>query len=205
MLEIKYNQDGLVPAIIQDHNSGCVLMMAYMNAESLAKTIAEGKTCFYSRSRNKLWTKGEESGHFQYVKEISVDCDCDCLLIKVEQVEAACHTNNYSCFYRDLDGDQLPTSAYADVLKSVTATIADRVANPKEGSYTNYLFDKGIDKMLKKVGEECAEVIIGAKNNSKEEVTYETADLFYHLLVMLHKMGLSPEDIYRELDKRHNK
>ncbi len=208
MINLNYNADGLIPAIIQDAESGAVLMLAYMNAESLAKTIAEGKTCFFSRSRQRLWTKGEESGHFQYVRDVSdilVDCDADTLLIKVKQVGPACHTNSPTCFYRDINdtpADNAPSLGDADTWMSVYNIISDRVINPKEGSYTNYLFEKGLDKMLKKVGEETAEVIIAAKNRSADEVRYEAADLLYHLAVVLKEIGLTPNDIYRELEKR---
>lgn len=204
---LKFNEKGLIPAIIQDYKSGQVLMMAFMNEESILKTIETKKTCFYSRSREKLWTKGETSGHFQYVKDIRYDCDEDCLLILVEQIGPACHTNNYSCFYRSFEEKELSETIEfandkAKVLQEVFEVILDRRENPKEGSYTNYLFEKGIDKILKKVGEESAETIIAAKNNEKSEIQYETADLFYHLLVMLADRGLEPNDIYKELEKR---
>ncbi|MDP4092991.1 MAG: bifunctional phosphoribosyl-AMP cyclohydrolase/phosphoribosyl-ATP diphosphatase HisIE [Bacillota bacterium] len=212
--ELKFDDKGLVPAIIQDHTTNKVLMMAYMNREAVEKTLETGKTHFWSRSRNKLWLKGETSGHFQTVKTIFVDCDNDTLLIKVEQVEAACHTGHFSCFYRQIDGDQLaetsnvvfdPEKVYNDkshVLQEVYDIIADRKLNPKEGSYTNNLFEKGINKILKKIGEESAEVIIAAKNQSKDEIRYEVADLMYHLFVMLVESGVSLEEIYSELKSR---
>ena len=170
MLNLKYDENGLIPVIVQDYRSNAVLMQAYMNEESLKLTRETGKATYFSRSRDKLWVKGEESGHFQYVKEIFADCDEDCLLLKVEQVEAACHTNKFSCFYRNLEGEEVLSSdtPNSNVLYEVYDVICDRLLNPKEGSYTNYLFDKGIDKMCKKVGEEAAEVIIGAKNRSTE-------------------------------------
>ncbi len=207
--KLKFDKDGLIPAIIQDHKSGLVLMMAYMNKESIKKTISTGKTTFWSRSRQKLWTKGEESSHYQYVKKINIDCDEDCLLIQVEQVEAACHTNNYSCFYRkyDIEKDSFTDETVNEYIKSqvlqeVYEIIEDRIENPKEGSYTNYLFKEGLDKILKKVGEESAEVIIAAKNNNKEEIIYEVADLVYHLLVLLVEQKVTLKEIYQELSKR---
>ena len=204
---VKFDDKGLIPAIIQDYKSGTVLMMAYMNKESLEKTIETGKTVFWSRSRNKLWMKGETSGHYQHVQNIRIDCDEDCLLIEVEQEEAACHTNNYSCFYRKYNDGKLQEAQQSDfnkakVLEDVYNVIVDRVKNPKEGSYTNYLFEKGIDKMLKKVGEETAEVIIAAKNNAPDEIRYEVSDLIYHLLVMMVERKVSLDDIYSELEGR---
>lgn len=203
-MTLKFDEKGLIPVVTQDYRTGAVLMQAYMNEESLKLTQETGKATYFSRSRDKIWVKGEESGHFQYVKEILVDCDEDCLLMKVEQVEAACHTNNYSCFYRNLDGEQVDVKKQPspNILYEVYDVICDRLINPKEGSYTNYLFEKGIDKMCKKVGEEAAEVIIGAKNRSKEEVQYEAADLIFHLWVVLKEIGVEPDDIFRELQKR---
>lgn len=203
MMELKYDQNGLIPAVAQDWRTGEVLMQAYMNQESLQKTLETGKATYYSRSRQALWEKGEESGHTQFVKSIRVDCDGDCLLLKVEQVGAACHTNNRTCFYRDLDGQELDLSKVgAEVLYEVYDVICDRIQNPKEGSYTNYLFEKGIDKISKKVGEEAVEVVIASKNRSKDELTYETADLLFHLLVLLKEVGVTPDDIFAELKKR---
>jgi len=203
-MTLKFDEKGLIPVVTQDYRTGAVLMQAYMNEESLKLTQETGKATYFSRSRDKIWVKGEESGHFQYVKEILVDCDEDCLLMKVEQVEAACHTNNYSCFYRNLDGEQVnfKKQASPNILYEVYDVICDRLINPKEGSYTNYLFEKGIDKMCKKVGEEAAEVIIGAKNRSKDEVRYEAADLIFHLWVVLKEIGVEPDDIFKELQKR---
>jgi len=204
---LKFDERGLIPAIVQDYRTGEVLMMAYMNAESLAQTLGTGKATYYSRSREQLWVKGETSGNFQLVKSITADCDADCLLIKVEQTGAACHTGNYSCFYRKVENGELSemdktSGGKSGVLYDVSSVIADRRANPKEGSYTNYLFEKGIDKILKKVGEETAETIIAAKNNDKSEITYETADLLYHLMVMLADRGISLDDVFDELEKR---
>ncbi|MDR0405904.1 MAG: bifunctional phosphoribosyl-AMP cyclohydrolase/phosphoribosyl-ATP diphosphatase HisIE [Clostridiales bacterium] len=203
MLNLKFDEKGLLPVVVQDYRSNTVLMQAYMNEESLKLTRETGKATYYSRSREKLWVKGEESGHFQFVKEILADCDGDCLLLKVEQVEAACHTNHFSCFYRDVDGGEVnETPPNPAILYEVYDVICDRLLHPKEGSYTNYLFDKGIDKMCKKVGEEAAEVIIGAKNRAKEEVRYEAADLIFHLWVVLKEIGVTPDDVFAELQKR---
>lgn len=210
---IKFNSHGLVPAIIQDAESNQVLMLAYMNAESLDKTLASGQTWFYSRSREKLWMKGESSGHVQKVRQIFYDCDADTLLIKVEQTGAACHTGHYSCFYRDSSGQEIedisadPQEIYAaagnrGILFELYDIIRKRKEELPEGSYTTYLFTKGIDKILKKVGEENAEVIIAAKNNSQSELIYETSDLIYHLLVLLVEQGIELDDIFKELAMR---
>ena len=206
--DLKFDEKGLIPAIAQDYVSGEVLMCAYMNRESLEKTLESGKATYFSRSRGKLWEKGETSGHTQRVKEILVDCDVDSLVLKVEQTGAACHTNNYSCFYRSVDNGELKEfetgkGRNPKIVYDVYDRIVDRTKNPVEGSYTNYLFEKGIDKMLKKVGEESAEVIIAAKNRVFSEVQYETADLIYHLSVVLVEQGLTWDDIYEELRKRY--
>lgn len=209
--ELKYNSHGLIPAITQDVETKEVLMMAYMNQEALEKTIETGKVHYYSRSREKLWLKGETSGHFQMVKEISYDCDGDTLLIQVEQMGGACHTGHKSCFYRTAEGvketaEQVfdPGQVYGNenILRQVYEIIEDRRRNPQEGSYTNYLFTKGIDKMLKKVGEETAEVIIASKNLDKAEITYEISDLLYHLMVVMVQTGITWEDIFDELKGR---
>lgn len=213
MENIKFDEKGLIPAIIQDDKSGQVLMLAYMNRESLTKTIATGKTWFYSRSRQQLWMKGEESGHIQEVKEILYDCDQDTLLVKVEQTGVACHTGHYSCFYRDINGNEVKPAIvdvekiYASrqgpgILYELYDVISNRKEKMPEGSYTTYLFDKGLDKILKKVGEENAEVIIAAKNREKPEVVYEVADLIYHLLVLLVEQGVELGDIFAELKSR---
>ena len=211
--QVKFDERGLVPAIIQDSQSGRVLMMAYMNAESLGKTIASGHTWFYSRSREQLWMKGETSGHVQQVRDIFYDCDGDCLLIQVEQTGAACHTGHYSCFYRRADGEETeppvfdPDQVYkpqasAAILYELYDVICDRRRQMPAGSYTTYLFEKGLDKILKKVGEENAEVIIAAKNRSREELVYEASDLLYHLLVLLVEQDVSLENIFTELKSR---
>lgn len=209
---LRYDEKGLIPAIIQDGATGQVLMLAYMNQESLLKTIESGVTWFYSRSRRCLWQKGETSGHRQRVKSISYDCDADTLLIIVDQTGAACHEGTFSCFSRTLGSDERtsamiadPTKVYgnaATVIHDLYHVIMDRKINPKEGSYTNYLFEKGQDKILKKVGEECAETIIGSKNNDKAEILYEMADLWYHNLVLLAYHDISPSELLEELQKR---
>lgn len=211
---IKFNEQGLIPAIIQDEKSGQVLMMAYMNREALEKTMSSGRTWFYSRSRQELWMKGETSGHVQKVKQIFYDCDGDTLLITVEQTGAACHTGHYSCFYRDAAGqeteplvfnpDQLysPGQEGPGILYELYQVISGRQQEMPEGHYTTYLFDKGIDKILKKVGEETAEVIIASKNRVKDEVVYEVSDLIYHLLVLLVEQGVELSDIFAELKSR---
>ncbi|HBN83097.1 MAG TPA: bifunctional phosphoribosyl-AMP cyclohydrolase/phosphoribosyl-ATP diphosphatase [Clostridiales bacterium] len=203
---LKFDEKGLIPVIVSDAQTNEVLMMAWMNQEALDRTLETKKAHYYSRSRQALWMKGETSGNVQSVVSIKKDCDCDTLLMAVEQTGNACHTGQRSCFYTDLteENTEVDTSDLygATVLKEVYQVVTDRRINPKEGSYTNYLFDKGIDKILKKVGEEAAEVIIAAKNASKDEIRYETADLLYHLIVMLVERGLSLEEIYGELKKR---
>ncbi len=203
--EIKFDEKGLVPAVVQDAADGRVLMLAYMNRESLEKTVETGKTWFFSRSRQRLWNKGETSGHYQQIKEILVDCDQDALVIKVDQTGPACHTGNQSCFFRMVKDGELTEyiqPATASILDEVYAVVKDRMKNPKEGSYTNYLIDTGIDKILKKVGEECSETIIAAKNDDPSEIAPETSDLLYHLIVMIAERGMTMEDIYAELKHR---
>lgn len=199
--KVKFDDKGLVPVVVQDVNTNSMLMLAYMNEESLKKTLETGEMTYFSRSRNKLWRKGETSGNFQTLRELKVDCDGDTLLALVSQQGVACHTGEYSCFFESLYGNGDYTSGYA-VIDELYGVIEGRKKNPVEGSYTNYLFEKGIDKILKKVGEEAAEVIIAAKNSSRGEIRYETADLIYHLLVMLCEEGLSPSEVFAELEKR---
>jgi len=212
--ELKFDDKGLIPVVAQDFKSGEVLMVAYMNREAFEKSMETGMAHYWSRSRKKLWLKGETSGHYQYIKAVSVDCDEDALLLKVEQKEATCHTGHYSCFYRELGKEgvkersdevfdvQKVYGGKAGILQEVYDVIVDRTIHPKEGSYTNYLFEKGLDKILKKVGEEASEVIIAAKNKSKDEIRYEIADLFYHLFVLMVERGLKLDDIYEELERR---
>lgn len=196
--DLNFDSNGLITAVIQDVSTKEVLMVAYMNEESLRKTIETGQTWFFSRSRNELWHKGETSGNFQQVKGIRYDCDGDALLIEVEPQGPSCHTGERSCFYRSI----VESEPNSSVISQLFETVKERKANPKAGSYTNYLFDKGIDKILKKVGEETSEVIIAAKNNSKEELIYETADLVYHMSVLLVNQGIDPIEISNELKKR---
>jgi phosphoribosyl-ATP pyrophosphohydrolase/phosphoribosyl-AMP cyclohydrolase len=201
------NNQGLIPVITQDYYTGDVLMMAYMNEEAYNKTLETKVVTYYSRSREALWVKGETSGHFQHVKELFYDCDLDTLLIKVKQDGVACHTGTYTCFNKALNMEdnevvELNNFKAPSILRGVYNVVVDRQQNPKEGSYTNYLFDKGIDKILKKVGEETAEIIIGAKNEGKEEMVYEISDLLYHLIVLMVEKGATWDDIFKELNKR---
>jgi phosphoribosyl-ATP pyrophosphohydrolase/phosphoribosyl-AMP cyclohydrolase len=200
---LKFDSRGLIPAIVQDRTSGAVLMMAYMNRESLDKTIQTGTSWFFSRSRNKLWNKGETSGNMQRVAKISVDCDGDALLLLVDQQGAACHTGNRSCFYRDINGNGCDSGPEPGELDKLYAVVENRRNNPKDGSYTNYLLDAGIDKTLKKIGEEAAEVIIGAKNPGRQETVYEIADLLYHITVLMLQKGIEYREVYQELRSRH--
>ena len=202
--DIKFDEKGLVPAIVQDYKTGEVLMQAYMNRESLIKTLETGRSWFYSRSRKELWEKGATSGSIQLVKEIFYDCDGDSLLLKVEQAGAACHTGNRSCFYRSLRKAEGSEGAVniGEIVERLYDIVGDRRKNPVEGSYTCYLFNKGIDKICKKIGEEGTEVVIAAKNRSKEEAVYEISDLIYHLTVLMNYMGVTYEDIGIELMKR---
>ena len=188
--EFKLNSEGLIPVIVQHYKTQEVLMMAYMNEEAFNKTIETGRMTYFSRSRNELWTKGETSGHFQFVKSLTIDCDNDTILAKVSQIGAACHTGSRTCFFKDLIKKEYDDTNPLKVFLEEYAIIEDRRANPKEGSYTNYLFDKGIDKILKKVGEEAAEIIIAAKNPDPEEIKYEIADFLYHLMVLMVERGV---------------
>lgn len=198
----QWNKDGLIPVIVQDYKTDEVLMLAYMNEEAYQKTIATGRMTYYSRSRQELWVKGMTSGHFQYVRSIEIDCDNDTLLAKVKQVGAACHTGNRSCFYRNLISSEYAQTNPLKVFNEVMEVIEDRKLHPKEGSYTNYLFDKGIDKILKKCGEEAAEIIIAAKNPDPEEIKYEISDFLYHVMVLMSLKGVTWEDIVKELANR---
>ena len=204
---VKFDEKGLVPAIVQEEN-GQVLMLAYMNKESLEKTLETGYTWFYSRSREKLWQKGETSGNVQQVKEISYDCDGDTLLVRVHQTGVACHTGSYSCFSgRRIGGGGKELAVVepkermdlATILTDLYAVIQDRRLHPVDGSYTNYLFEKGQDKILKKVGEEAVETVIASKNMRKEDILYEMGDLWYHCLVLLAFHNIRPEELFAEL------
>lgn len=206
---LTYNEVGLIPAIIQEQATGQVLMLAYMNKESLKRTIETGQTCFFSRSRQELWTKGETSGNYQEVKSISLDCDLDTLLITVVQQGNACHTGTHSCFSEKAAaaGDEAPSSEAFDsaarqIVPELFQVLNERFQNRPEGSYTTYLFNEGQDKILKKVGEEAAEVIIGSKNHSKGEIRWEMADLLYHCLVLLVYHEMKPSEILEELAGR---
>ena len=200
--QFKTNDQGLIPVIVQHYKTQEILMLAYMNEESFYETIKTGKMTYFSRSRQKLWVKGETSGHFQYVKSLKLDCDNDTILAKVDQIGAACHTGNPTCFFQPLVGIDYDETNPLRIFESVYDTIADRKENPKEGSYTNYLFDKGIDKILKKIGEEATEVVIAAKNPNPEEVKYEITDFLYHAMVLMVEKGLTWEDIVKELADR---
>lgn len=201
--ELTLNGDGLIPVIVQDYKNGEVLQLAYMNEEAFENTQKTGLMTYYSRSRKCQWVKGETSGHFQYVKELTADCDKDTLLAKVSQVGAACHTGKRSCFFENLFTTEYNRTNPHKVLEDVYATIADRKAHPKEGSYTNYLFEKGIDKILKKVGEEATEIVIAAKNPDAEEIKYEMADFLYHAMVLMVERDVTWDEIARELAERH--
>ncbi|WLV25106.1 bifunctional phosphoribosyl-AMP cyclohydrolase/phosphoribosyl-ATP diphosphatase HisIE [Aciduricibacillus chroicocephali] len=198
--KLKYDVNGLIPTVVQDEKTGKVLMLAYMNEESLNKTIETKQTWFYSRSRQELWNKGATSGNTQQVVRISYDCDGDTLLVQVTPAGPACHTGAETCFNETIIEEKTDTR---NVIHQLVANIKDRKENPVEGAYTTYLFEKGIDKILKKIGEESAEVIIGAKNNDKQEVTWEVSDLIYHTLVLMELLGVSLEDLKEELHRRH--
>lgn len=204
--ELKFDANGLIPAVVQNKDTKEVLMVAYMNADTIQQTLETGRATFWSRSRKEVWVKGATSGNFMYVQELRVDCDGDCLVVLANPAGAACHTGNRSCFYRKVNNGELIAAEETEDLSAVVAeeeaVVRDRKTNPEEGSYTNYLFDKGEDKILKKVGEEAAEVVIAGKNRSREEIAYETADLMYHLTVMLVENDMSWEDIYKEMKKR---
>ena len=198
---LKYNSDGLIPAIITDEADGAVLMLGYMNAESLGITLEQKKVCFFSRSRQKLWLKGETSGNFLNVVSIKTDCDADTLLITAKPDGPTCHTGARSCFFEEIYEDENAEQAFC--LDDLMKLIEGRKTNPKEGSYTTYLFEKGIDKILKKVGEECTEVIIAGKGGDRAEAIFEIADLTYHIMVMMTEMGISIDEVRAELASRH--
>lgn len=198
--ELKFDENGLIPAVVVDAISHKVLTLAYMNRESLAITLERGLTCFYSRSRKELWLKGETSGNYQHVVSITADCDNDALVVQVEKDGPACHLGTDSCFTNPV----YESPDYSEFsLNSLYSLLLDRKKKMPEGSYTTYLFEKGIDKILKKVGEESTEVIIGAKGGDKAEAVYEIADLAYHVMVLMVEMGISVEDVHRELASRH--
>jgi len=201
-MELKFDENGLIPAIVQDFYSKKVLMLAYMNKESLDISLREGTTCFYSRSRKELWRKGETSGNYQKIAAIRADCDQDALVVEVIKDGPACHTGADSCFFNSLfEGDSLSQFSLRDLFE----IIEGRKKSPEEGSYTTYLFREGIEKILKKVGEESAEIIIAGAKKNKEEAVYEISDLTYHLLVMMSEMGISIDDVMKELGSRHLK
>ncbi len=198
--KLKFDGNGLIPAIVTDADTGKVLTLAYMNRESLQISMEKGLTCFWSRSRNCLWLKGETSGNYQHIVSITADCDGDALTVAVKKDGPACHTGADSCFNETLyENEELTPFS----LKSLMTLIEGRKTEKKEGSYTTYLFEKGLDKILKKVGEECTEVIIAGKADDKKETVYEIADLTYHVMVLMIQMGISLEDIYKELASRH--
>ncbi len=197
---LKFDERGLIPAIVVDAITKKVLTLAYMNKESLQISMEGGKTCFWSRSREELWLKGETSGNYQHIVSITADCDNDALVVMVEKDGPACHTGSDSCFTKPVwNSEELHEFSYEGLMD----LIKGRKTEKKEGSYTTYLFEKGLDKILKKVGEECTEVIIGAKSDDKKETIYEIADLAYHVMVLMIEMGISLEDIHRELASRH--
>ncbi len=202
-VDLKKNSDGMVPVVVQDYRTLEVLMVAYMNEEAYEQTLSSGRMTYFSRSRNELWLKGATSGHYQYVKSLTADCDMDTILARVSQVGAACHTGARSCFFheiarKDYEASENPLQVFEDVLN----VIKDRKVHPKEGSYTNYLFDKGIDKILKKLGEEATEIVIAAKNPNANEVKYEMSDFLYHMMVLMVEKDVSWEDITTELANR---
>ncbi|WP_339206016.1 bifunctional phosphoribosyl-AMP cyclohydrolase/phosphoribosyl-ATP diphosphatase HisIE [Paenibacillus sp. FSL K6-3182] len=212
--KIKWDDAGLVPAIVQDVQSKEVLMMAYMNKESLQLSVESGVTWYWSRSRNELWNKGATSGNTQRIVSLAYDCDGDTLLVKVEQKGPACHTGRYSCFFNSVevagntDASSEAGQSAADrfaTLGQLESVIAERYAERPEGSYTSYLFDKGVDKILKKVGEEASEVIIAAKNKDNDELRSEVGDLIFHLMVLLRERGLPLDDVISEINNRHGK
>lgn len=200
--DFKLNSDGLMPVIVQDYQSNEVLMMAYMNEDAYLQTLRTGKMTYYSRSRQELWLKGDTSGHYQYVKSLTADCDMDTILAKVSQIGAACHTGKNSCFFNEITATEFESKNPTMVFQDVYDVIMDRKLHPKEGSYTNYLFDKGIDKILKKLGEEATEIVIAAKNPNTNEIKYEICDFLYHMMVLMVEKDVTWDEITRELAKR---
>ena len=199
-MALKFDENGLIPAIVQDYRTGQVLTLAYMNEESLAVSIAERRTCFWSRSRGRLWRKGEESGNVQHIVSITADCDEDALVVQVDKEGPACHTGEESCFFRPLFvDDAVQKFSYQGLYQ----LLQGRMEQPQQGSYTSYLFEKGLDKILKKIGEESTEVIIAAKAEDKAETVYEIADLCYHVMVLMVYAGITVEEISTELGRRH--
>ena len=200
--EFKLNSDGHVTVVVQDYKTDEVLMVAYMNEEAYNMTLKTGKMTYYSRSREELWVKGDTSGHYQYVKSLTADCDKDTILARVSQIGAACHTGSHSCFFNEIMAKDYEESNPLKVFEQVFDVIKDRKLHPKEGSYTNYLFDKGIDKILKKLGEEATEIVIAAKNPNANEVKYEIADFLYHMMVLMAEKNVTWEEITTELAQR---
>ena len=200
--EFKLNSDGHVTVVVQDYKTDEVLMVAYMNEEAYNMTLKTGKMTYYSRSRQELWIKGETSGHYQYVKSLTADCDKDTILAKVSQIGAACHTGSHSCFFNEIMAKEYEETNPLKVFEQVFDVIKDRKVHPKEGSYTNYLFDKGIDKILKKLGEEATEIVIAAKNPNANEVKYEISDFLYHMMVLMAEKNVTWEEITTELAQR---
>ena len=200
--EFKLNSDGHVTVVVQDYKTDEVLMVAYMNEEAYNMTIKTGKMTYYSRSRDELWIKGDTSGHYQYVKSLTADCDKDTILAKVSQIGAACHTGSYSCFFNEIMAKEYEETNPIKVFEQVYEVIQDRKVHPKEGSYTNYLFDKGLDNILKKLGEEATEIVIAAKNPNANEVKYEISDFLYHMMVLMAEKNITWEEITSELARR---
>ncbi|MBQ7657082.1 MAG: bifunctional phosphoribosyl-AMP cyclohydrolase/phosphoribosyl-ATP diphosphatase HisIE [Clostridia bacterium] len=198
--DLKFDEKGLIPAVVQDYFSKQVLTVAYMNKESLEISMQEGRTCFFSRSRQQLWRKGETSGNTQEIVTIKADCDLDALVVEVIKKGPACHTGSESCFFNPVYQSETQQDFSIDALYEL---LKGRKTNPKEGSYTTYLYQKGIDKILKKVGEECTEVIVAGKGGDKAETIFEISDLAYHVMVLMVEMGIEPKDIFAQLASRH--
>ncbi|MDO5326420.1 MAG: bifunctional phosphoribosyl-AMP cyclohydrolase/phosphoribosyl-ATP diphosphatase HisIE [Clostridia bacterium] len=198
--DLKFDMNGLIPAVVQDYFSKQVLTVAYMNKESLEISMKEGRTCFFSRSRQQLWRKGETSGNTQEIVTIKADCDLDALVVEVIKKGPACHTGSESCFFNPVYQNENQQDFSIEALYQL---LAGRKTEPKEGSYTTYLFQKGIDKILKKVGEECTEVIVAGKGGDREETIFEISDLMYHVMVLMVEMGIEPKDVFAQLASRH--